>query len=64
VHKRHSDRKGTDLEELITRNPGRPMWSLAQEIKISRNNCKKDGVRGLEIYILGSEERSIYVGGK
>jgi hypothetical protein len=42
VHKKHRDCKGTvlgaDLEELITRNPGRPMWSLAQEINISRNN--------------------------
>jgi hypothetical protein len=42
VHKKHRDCKGTtlgaDLEELITRNPGRPMWSLAKEINISRNN--------------------------
>jgi hypothetical protein len=41
VHKRHRDCKvnvlGADLEELITRNPGRPRWSLAQEI----NNIQK-----------------------
>ena len=68
MHKRHRDCKvnvlGADLEELITRNPGRPRWSLAQEINNSRNNCKNVGVRGLEIHILCFEERSIHVGGK
>jgi hypothetical protein len=45
VHTWHRDCKGNilgaDLEELVTRSPGRPM---AQEINISRNNCKNDGV--------------------
>jgi hypothetical protein len=51
VHKRHRVCKGTvlgaDLEEPITRDPSRPMWSLVQEINNSRNNSKNDGVRGL-----------------
>ncbi len=55
MHKRHRDCKGNvlgaDLEVLITRNPGRPMWSPAQEINNSRNNRKNDGVRVLEIQI-------------
>ncbi len=66
MHQRQRDCKGTvlgaDLEELITRNPGRSMWSLA--INISRNNSKKDGVRGFEIIILCSEERPVHVGSK
>jgi hypothetical protein len=68
VHKRHRDRKGTvlgaDLEERITRDPSRPIWSLAQEINNSRNKSNNDGVRGLEIHILCFEERPIHVGGK
>jgi hypothetical protein len=53
-----------EAQGLITRNPGRPIWSLAQEINIYRNNSKNDGVRGFEIHILCFEKRSIHVGGK
>jgi hypothetical protein len=55
VHKRHRDCMGTvlaaDLEELITRDPSRPMsmMSLVQEMSVFQNNCEKDGVRGLEM---------------
>jgi hypothetical protein len=45
IHKRCSDYKGTalaeDLRELITRDPGRSMRSMAQEMNISRTTVRK-----------------------
>jgi hypothetical protein len=45
VHKRRSDYKGTalaaDLEELISRDPGRSMRSLALELDVSRTTVRK-----------------------
>ncbi len=56
MHKRHRDCKGTvlaaDLEELIKRDPSRPLRSLVQEMSILQNNCANDGVRGLEMQSL------------
>ncbi len=43
IHKRRSDYKGTglveDLRELVTRDPGRSMRSMAQEMECFQNNC-------------------------
>ncbi len=45
IHKRHSDYKGTalaeDLSEIISRDPGRSMRSMAQEMNISRTTVRK-----------------------
>jgi AraC-like DNA-binding protein len=45
MHKRRSDYKGTalaeDLRELVTKDPGRSMRSMAQEMNVSRTTVRK-----------------------
>jgi transposase len=45
MHKRRSDYKGTalaeDLRELVTKDPGRSMRSIAQEMNVSRTTVRK-----------------------